>query len=414
MFKLAFQSLMNRKNVLILIYISLTLSVLLFLGVQRTKEISRNSFSRTISGTDLIIGARTGQVNLILYSVFHIGNAVNNMGYNSYLDLTRRDDIAWAVPLSLGDSHKGFRVVGTTSDYFRYYTYGRKSPLIFADGEEFKDPFAVVLGAAVAGELGYQVDDSIIISHGTGKVTLSDHDNMPFYVTGILEPTGTPVDKSLFVPLEGITAIHIGWETGMQTRKVTKEQAISVDLTPEVITSALVGLKNRGSAFRYQREVNNYINEPLLAILPGAALYELWSLMGIAEKALAFVSGAVVLIGLISLLSAQLAVLHQRRREMALLRSLGATPARLFFMLFIESFLMTTAGCLSGLTLLYLIQIAVSRIFITSGFYLDLIAPSAREWQLLALTMAAGILTGLIPAIVTYKKSLSDGMSVRS
>ena len=414
MFKLAFQSLMNRKNVLILIYISLTLSVLLFLGVQRTKEISRNSFSRTISGTDLIIGARTGQVNLILYSVFHMGNAVNNMGYDSFLDLTRRDDIAWAVPLSLGDSHEGFRVVGTTTDYFHYYTYGRKNPLVFAEGEDFNNPFSVVLGAAVAHELGYKVDDSIIVSHGSGKVTLSSHDTMPFEVTGILEPTGTPVDNSLYVPLEGITAIHIGWETGMQTRKVTKEQAMTVDLTPKVITSALIGLKNRGAAFRYQREVNKYINEPLLAILPGAALYELWSLMGIAEKALTFISGAVVLIGLISLLSAQLAVLNQRRREMALLRSLGATPARLFFMLFIESFFMTAAGCLSGLALLYLIQIVASRIFITSGFYLDLTAPSAREWILLALTLAAGILTGLIPAIVTYKKSLSDGMSVRS
>ncbi|QEN09043.1 ABC transporter permease [Oceanispirochaeta crateris] len=414
MFKLAFQSLINRKNVLILIYISLTLSVLLFLGVQRVKDISKNSFSRTISGTDLIIGARTGQVNLILYSVFHIGNAVNNMGYDSYLDLTQHDDVAWSVPLSLGDSHKGFRVVGTTVDYFYYYTYGKKTPLEFAEGEEFKDLFSVVLGAAVAHDLGYEIGDSIVVNHGAGTVTLSSHDNMPFYVSGILEPTGTPVDKSLFIPLEGISAIHIGWETGVQARNVTKEQALRVDLTPKSITAALVGLQNRGSAFRYQREVNNYSKEPLLAILPGAALYELWSLMGVAEKALTFLSGAVVLIGLISLLSAQLAVLNQRRREMALLRSLGATPGRIFFMLFMESTIMTAAGCLSGLGLLYLLQIVTFRLFRTSGFYLDLTAPSSREWFLLAITLVAGILTGLIPAIATYKKSLSDGMSIRS
>lgn len=414
MFKLAFQSLINRKKVLILIYISLTLSVLLFLGVQRVKDISRSSFSRTISGTDLIIGARTGPVNLILYSVFHIGNAVNNMGYDSYLDLTRSDDVRWSVPISLGDSHKGFRVVGTTSDYFRYYTYGKRTSLVFAEGEEFKDLFSVVLGSAVAHDLGYKIGDSIVVSHGAGKVTLSSHDSMPFHVSGILKPTGTPVDKSLFISLKGITAIHIGWETGIQTRTVTKGQAMKVDLTPVSITSAFIGLKNRGSAFRYQRVVNNYSREPLLAILPGAALYELWSLMGVAEKALTFISAAVVLIGLISLLSAQLAVLDQRRREMALLRSLGATPGKLFFLLIIESTIMTAAGCLSRVALLYLLQFTASSLFSSSGFYLDLTPPSVREWSLLAITFVSGILTGLIPAMVTYKKSLSDGMSIRS
>ncbi len=414
MFKLALQSLINRKNVLILIYISLSLSVLLFLGVQRTREISRTSFSRTISGTDLIIGARTGQINLILYSVFHMGNAVNNISYNSYLELAGREEVAWSVPLSLGDSHKGFRVVGTTDDYFRFFTYGKKHPLTFDNGAEFQDLFDVVIGSAVAEELNYKVDDSVIINHGAGKVSLSSHDTLPFRISGILEPTGTPVDKSLFISLEGISAIHIGWERGMETRKVTREQALAVDLSPQSITSAYIGLKNRRTAFSFQRIVNNYPDEPLMAILPGAALYELWSLMGIAEKALTFISGAVVLIGLISLLSAQMAVLNQRRREMALLRSLGATPIRLFYFLFIESFIMTAAGCLSGVFLLYAVQIAVSKIFSSSGLYLDLTLPSPSEWILLIITLAAGLLTGLIPAIMTYRKSLTDGMSVRS
>ncbi len=414
MFRLIFQSLMNRKNVLILIYISLSLSVFLFLGVQRTKDISRNSFSRTISGTDLIIGARTGQVNLILYSVFHMGNAVNNMGYDSYEKLANRDEVAWSIPISLGDSHKGFRVVGTNRDYFRFFTYGRNEALNFEKGEEFGDPFSVVLGSSVAMALGYSIDDSIIVSHGAGKISLSDHDTMPFHVSGILEQTGTPVDKSLFVPLQGISAIHIGWSTGMQTRKVTAQQAMAVDLTPESITSAYIGLRNRSAAFRIQREVNQFEDEPLMAILPGAALFELWGLMSTMEKALTFISSAVVLIGMISLLSAQLAVLDQRRREMALFRSLGATPGRLFFMLFSESLMMTGAGCITGLSLLYAVQFGAAEILKKWGFFMEPTVPSSKEWLLLGITLAAGILIGLFPAIITYKKTLSDGMSVRS
>jgi len=414
MIKLAIHSLLNRKKVLFLIYISLSLSVLLFLGVQRTKEISRSSFSRTISGTDIIIGARTGQVNLILYSVFHMGRAVSNMGYESYRELTLRDEVQWAVPLSLGDSYRGFRVVGTTEDYFMHYSYGKDHSLIFADGKVFSDPFGVVLGSSVAQKFNHSVGDNIIVSHGSAVRSISSHDNIPFSVTGILEKTGTPVDKSVYIPLEGITAIHLGWETGVKRRDVSKTQALSVDLKPEAITSVLVGLKNRGTAFSYQRMVNGFEKEPLMAILPGAALYELWSLMGTAETALTLISGAVVIIGLISLLTAQLAIMNMRRREMALFRSLGATPAQLFLLLFTESLLLTAAGCLSGMALLYIIQFVLSLTMDSSGLFLDPSLPSVREWMFFALTLISGTITGIIPAFSAYRNSLTDGMSIRN
>ena len=414
MFKLAIRSLLNRKKVLLLIYLSLSLSVLLFLGVQRTKEISRSSFSRTISGTDLIIGARTGQVNLILYSVFHLGRAVNNMSYDSFGELASMNEVDWAVPLSLGDSYRGFRVVGTSEDYFKHYSFGRGSSLSFADGKIFTDPFGVVLGSSVAKEFNHRVGDDVTVSHGSAVNSMNKHENMPFSVVGILGKTGTPVDKSVFVPLEGITAIHLGWETGVQRRNVSRVQALNVDLEPKVITSALVGLKNRGSAFSFQRMVNDFEKEPLMAILPGAALYELWSLMGTAETALTFISAAVVIIGLISLLTAQLAVMNQRRREMALFRSLGATPGQLFLLLFTESLLLTAAGCFSGMALLYLVQSILSLTMDSSGFFINPGFPSAREWMYFAITLISGTITGIIPAFSAYRNSLTDGMSIRN
>jgi putative ABC transport system permease protein len=414
MFKLAIQSIINRRKILSLVFFSICLSVTLFLGVQRTKEVTRDSFSRTISGTDLIVGARTGQINLILYSVFHMGRAVNNMGYDAFLDLSERDEVAWAIPLSMGDSYRGHRVIGTDQSYFTHFSYGRDQKLEFAQGSSFDDPFGVVLGAATAKEFNHKVGDSIVVSHGVSTSSLNQHENLPFIITGILKGTGTPVDKSVFIPLEGMTAIHLGWQEGFKTRDVSREQALLADLKPVSITSTLIGLENRSTAFQFQRMVSDYEDEALMAILPGVALYELWGLVGVADKALTFISAAVVLVGLLSLLSTQLAVVNLRRREMALYRSLGATPRQLFKLLITESFLLTAAGCLSGLILLYLIQFLLSLIFKNSGFFLEITLPSVTEWFYFALTLVSGTLISIIPALSTYRMSLTDGMSVNS
>ena len=414
MLKLAFSSLMSRKRIILLIYLSLSLSVLLFLGVQRTARISRESFSRTITGTDLIVGARTGPLNLILYSVFHLGNPVNNISYGSYRRIASRDDVDWVIPISLGDSHRGYRVVGTDNTMFRRYRYGSGRSLEFADGGEFTEsPFDVVLGATIARKLGYELGDRIVVSHGAGKVALKEHTNLPFTVAGILKRSGTPVDNSLFVSVEGITAIHLGWEDGVERREVTVREALNRDLTPASITAAYVGLKNRGAALNVQRAINDFEAEPLTAVLPGVALYELWKIMGTAERSLTFLAGFVVVIGLVSLLTAQLAVLEQRRREMALLRSLGAKARDLFRLLFVESFAVTFAGCVSGFILLYVVQALASGLMRSYGFHTDWSAPNAAEGILLGSVLVLGILNGLIPAIVTYRRSLSDGMAVR-
>lgn len=415
MFKIALKSLLNRKKIALLVLTSLTLSIFLFLGVQRAAIISRDSFSRTISGTDLIIGHKTGQLNLLLYSVFHMGDAINSIEYNSFKNIKSMEEVKWAIPISLGDSHKGFRVVGTNNDYFKHYKYGNKQDLVFREGKLFSEsPFDVIIGSNVAEKLGYNVGDSVIVSHGSGKNSLNNHSSLPFKITGIIKPTGTPVDNSLFVPIKGISAIHIGWETGVETRSVTLEEALAKDLTPKSITSMYIGLKNRAAVFSVQRYINSYKNDTLQAILPGAALFELWKIMGSVEKALSFITAFVVIIGLVSLLTAQLAVLDQRRREMALLRSLGAKPKDLFKLLFYESFFISFLGCILGLLLLYIVQLIISIPLKEYGFYIKWSFPSIKELVLLAITLILSVLNGLIPAILVYKKSLTDGMTIRS
>ncbi|MCG7872826.1 MAG: ABC transporter permease [Candidatus Thiodiazotropha lotti] len=413
---LAFKSLFNRRYTAGLILISIALSVSLLLAVERLRVESRNSFAHTISGTDLVVGARSGSINLLLYSIFRIGDATNNISWKSYQKFAEHDLVKWTIPISLGDSHKGYRVMGTNQDYFRYYKYGHKKSLTLNQGQPFKQVYQAVLGQEVARKLGYQVGEKIVIAHGAGKTSFTRHDDKPFEVVGILEPTGTPVDRTVHVPLEGIEAIHKDWIAGRQVAglQISAEEALEKNLTPKVITAFLVGLKSKIATFRIQREINDYRKEPLLAILPGVALQQLWDMMGVAENALLVVTVLVVFVGLIGMLTVMLAGLNERRREMAILRSVGARPGHILLLVTGESLLLSLLGIALGLLLLYTgLLLGQPAIESRYGLHLPIGIPALREWIILGLIGTSSLIIGLIPGYRAYRYSLSDGMSMR-
>jgi len=415
--RLALTSLNNRRFTALLTVFAIALSVCLLLAVERIRTETRASFASTISGSDLIVGARSGSVNLLLYSVFRIGNATNNIRWDSFEHFAAHPRVKWAIPLSLGDSHRGYRVLGTSGTYFEHYQYGRSQTLQFAEGKPFNDLFEVVLGAEVADALNYKIGQQIVLAHGVSTVSLVKHDDKPFTVSGILARTGTPVDRTLHISLAGMEALHVDWQNGMPARgaaRLSAEQAREMGLQPKAITAMLLGLNSKIATFSLQREINEFRGEPLLAILPGVALQELWSLMGTAEKALFVVSLFVVLTGLIGMLTAILTSLNERRREMAILRSVGARPWHIGSLLILEAFSLAAAGVGLGLALLYA-GIAASRGWLRTQYGLDLpmAAPSLYEWQLLGAILAAALLMGVIPALRAYRQSLSDGLSIR-
>ncbi|BCN23088.1 ABC transporter permease [Vibrio alfacsensis] len=413
--KLAWKSLMNRKATAILTIMTVAISVVLLLGVERIRTQAKDSFANTISGTDLIVGGRSGQVNLLLYSVFRIGNATNNIDWKSYQEFANHRAVDWAIPISLGDSHKGFRVMGTNHSYFEHYKYGSKQSLTLSQGKEFNGLFETVLGSDVAKQLGYEIGSEIIIAHGISDVGFSRHDNLPFKVVGILAPTGTPVDKTVHVSLEAIEAIHVGWESGARLGPTLNAKTLAArDFQPKQITAMLVGLKSRIQTFALQRQINTYPKEPLSAIMPGVALHELWGMMSVAEQALMAVSGFVVVAGLLGMLSSLLTSLQERRREMAILRAMGARPRHVFSLLISEASLLTLAGILVGVAGLYailaLLQPLIQQHY---GIHLSLTSLSSYEWMLLSFVQCAGIIIGFIPAFRAYRQSLSDGMTIR-
>ena len=411
---LARKSLQSRRSTAILTIFSIAVSVLLLLGVEKIRVNAQSSFANTISGTDLIVGARSGSIQLLLYSVFRMGNATNNISWKSYQDIAQQKGIKWTIPISLGDSHRGFRVMGTSRDYFSVYQYGEKRTLKFSSGSQFEGVFDAVIGAEVANSLNYAVGDEVIISHGTGSTSFAQHKDKPFVISGILKHTGTPVDRTVHVSLAGIEAMHVNWQGAVKKRKVSKALTES-NLQPESITAFLVGLDSKIVSFKMQRYINEYSPEPLLAIFPGIALHELWSLMSVAEKALLIISLFVVLASLTGMLAVSLAGLNERRREIAILRSVGASHWHIMGLLITETVFLTLAGILLGLTLLYSgIWVAQPIIEKNYGLFIPITAPNIRELGMVSVLLATSFIVGLVPAYRAYKNSLADGMSIRS
>ena len=424
---LSLRSIANRRLSVALTVVAVALAVALLLGVERLRNDARAGFAQTLSGTDLVVGARSGPVQLLLYSVFHLGNATNNVSWASIEHVAGLPQVKWLVPIALGDSHRGHRVVGTTAGFFTHYRHGAGRALAFAEGRPFaeaparaEDIFEVVIGAEVAARHGYQIGQRIVLSHGgagnAGGPRFAEHGDKPFTIVGVLARSGTPLDRALLVSLEGIEAIHIDWLGGapMPGVKIAPEHVRKFDLRPKSVTAALVGLHSRTSVFRVQRQINTHAGEALTAILPGATLQELWGLVGIAEQALLAVSALVVAVGLAGMIAVVVASLGERRRELAILRALGASPRQVFALLAVESVLLALAGIAVGLALLYGAGAALAP-WLTSqhGLHLSLGWPSAGEWRLLAAVLVASLAASLVPALRAYRYSLADGMTIR-
>jgi len=412
--RLALGSLIARATTVGMTILAIALSVALFLGVEKVRTGAKASFADTISGTDLIVGARSGSVQLLLYSIFRIGNATNNLTWSSYKDVASRPEIAWIVPISLGDSHKQFRVMGTTPDFFNRYKYRSGQSIEFADGKNMSDLFDTVIGADVAATLNYSVGDPIVVAHGLASFT--EHKDQPFKISGILNKTGTPVDRTVIVGLRAIEAIHVDWQEGAQVQGQTTPVDVirKMKLQPKAVTAALVGIENRLQVFGLQRAINKYNKEPLLAILPGVALQELWQIVGIAEVALIGVSAMVVITALIGMMAMIFSSLNERRREMAIFRAMGARPRIILGMLILEAAVIASIGAIFGLALMYLgLYIAQPIIDAKFGLWLPSKAPTLNEFLVLAAVIIASIIASLLPALRAYRLSLADGMLVR-
>ena len=412
--KLTLNSLYARLLTVSMTIFAISLSLMLYLSVEKLRSSAYTSFTNTISQTDLIVGSRTGSVQLLLYSIFRIGNATNNITWESYQDIIEKDEVEWAVPISLGDSHKGYRVMGTNKDFFKHYKYRGNKSLVIKDGKYFSDLYDVVLGFGVAEKLDYQINSSIIVSHGLKSFT--DHDDQPFKVSGILAKTGTPVDNTIIVSLKAIEAIHVDWSSGAKIPgQITPIDEIrKMDLATSNITAVLLGIDSKLKIFQFQRWINEYPEEALTAILPGVALQELWRIVGVVENILLGISFVVILTTLMGMAAIVLSSLNERRREMAIWRAMGASPKIVIGLLMLEALIISSVSIfLSTFLLFILLYFLQPWIDTTYGILVTVEMLSLSDIYIFILFIFAAMFVSLIPALRAYWFSINDGMTVK-
>jgi len=465
---LAWRSLRNRPVTSILTVAAVALSITLLLGVEQARRGMRESFTGTIKGTDLVVGARGGTLQLLLGSVFGIGSPTGSVPYSVYEQWAKHPAIRWTVPLAIGDSHRGYRVIGTTPALFEHWRYRSSGTLQFAEGKVIATDGDMVLGSEVAEKLGYRIGSEVTVGHGLNAVAgLGDHETHPFIVTGILRPTFTPLDRALFVTLDGIEAMHeaeheelaatgAGAMPGAEVPPAmpdaepppmpgaapppampdaepptmpgaipppampgragpayTPPENIFQD-EPRALSAFLVGTRTRFETLQLQREINQFKAEPLTAVIPGVTLAELWRTLGTVEGGLRLVGALTIVVGLIGMLVALYSSLEARRREMAVLRAVGARPGMIVSLLVLESGMLTLLGCALGVGLtMGGFSLAQGVIEARTGVHIVVQAPGALEWIYIGVVLTAGVLVGLVPAWRAYRSSLADGLSPR-
>ena len=444
----ASRSLRYRLSGVLLTIASVALSVFVLLGVEHVRQEARTGFASTVSGVDLIVGARTGEINLLLLSIFRIGTATANVSWESVEQLEQQKNVVWTVPISLGDSHRSFRVIGTTEAFFTRYKYGAKQSITFQQGQSFEAVAEVVLGARVATELGYQLGDSLVLSHGMADTSFSHHDQLPFSVSGILAATGTPIDNALFVGLEAIEAMHSDGESedhrghndhdehdehdghdeheehedhdahedhdgheDHDAHEAHDEHHAGHDHPPiGTVTAVLVGLNSPITTLQVKRWVDEFADEALLAILPGVALTQLWELVGNVEAILLGISILILVSSLLGLNAMLLASMRERRREIEVLRSIGAPSSFIVSLLMIESLLIVSVGVvLAVLSLLASITAANTLFAETFGLMISSQILSPSNITALGLIYLTAILVTLLPALQAYRVSRAVG-----
>lgn len=400
--KSAWYSVLYRKGAVIMAVLSVAMSIYVCLGVEHIRTEARKNFVNTVSGVDLIVGPRTGSINLLLYSVFRMGNATNDIQWASFQTISEHPSVKWTIPISLGDSHKGFRVMGTNDQFFSRFRYGAQQSLVVAQGREFTTSNDVVLGANVARRLQYKLGDRIVLAHGIAEHSFSQHDDHPFTIVGVLKPTGTPVDNALYVSLEGIEAMHKNWQAGPSFgQPATKAQD---DLTPERVTAIMIGLNSKLATFKFQRWVNNFSKEPLMAILPGVVITELWQMMGMVERSLFAISLLIFIAAMFGITAMLLSSMRERAPEIRIMRALGASPLQNYCLLTAEALIIVFMGAaLAIVSLLGSIVIVNQWLSASMGLFFSLNIFSSTNLWIITLMVLSVLLITLRPSIKAYR-----------
>ena len=377
---------------------SVALATGLLMSVWTVKDESRKTFTQVTGGFDAVLGPRSSELQLVLNSIFHLESSPGNISLEDYASVTNDPRITLAAPIAVGDNYRGVRIVGTTTNYFQTeYAPGKKYD-VEPDSDWF-DPLRreAVVGSYVAKQLGLKVGDEFHPNHGVTFNEEEEHEEH-YLVIGILKPSNTPADKVIWIPLEGLQK--------MSGHAIETHEQISAVLLK--FTSPMAA---RALQLKYQREDTRFT----LAWPIGNIVAQLFSKIGWFDKLLAAVAALVALVACASVMASIYNSMNERRREIAIMRALGARRADIFTMVVLEAIFIVLFGILAGyLVHLGIMFTAAHLLQAQTGVVLNPFSPNAVLWLAPLALLLAGALSGVVPAIKAYRTDVASSLQPHS
>jgi len=395
---LAFRYLWSRPLAALLNLLLLTLGLASITFVLLVSEQLDRAFQRDLAGIDLVVGAKGSPMQLILAGVFHIDVAPGNIRLDEVTELGKHPHVAKLIPLSLGDSFRGFRIVGTTPDYAAHYK------VKLARGEPWSQTMQAVIGSQVAQGTGLDVGNSFTGNHGLG--TDGDaHANAPYRVTGVLAPCGCVIDRLVLTSTESVWQVH-------EKSMATDEQDLKALQAEREVTMALITYKTPMAAVSFPRRVNS--STSMQAAAPAIEVTRLLRMLGVGSEVLRGIGAVLLVTAALSVFIALWNAVHERRADLAMLRMLGASPAKVAALLLCEALWLAVLAALLGLaaghalTSVVGLMLQAERSFPITG---ALWVPGELWIPVAAVSVA--MLAALIPTVSAYRVDVAQLLNAR-
>ncbi|MCU0323964.1 MAG: ABC transporter permease [Spirosomaceae bacterium] len=414
--KISWQNILNKKMNSFLCVLLMTLGIaIISLLVILSKQLEEK-FSKNISGIDMVVGAKGSPLQLILSSIYQIDSPTGNVYLKDVQEIAQNPLVKEMIPLSMGDNYQGFRIVGTNKKYLEHF---KAKP---AQGQLFKMPMECVVGSLAAQNLGLKIGDTFSGSHGLDAEG-EKHDHENYKIVGILEFNNSVVDNLILTDLKSVWKIHEHSEPpAAETESAEKHEhhegeehheEENAELDKREITSAIIKFRSPMGMMTMPRNINQ--NSKLQAAVPAIEVNRMLELLGIGVDALRILAFVIMLISGISVFVSLYNSLKERKYEMALMLSMGATRTRLFLLLLLEGVILSIIGYLLGILLsrigLLLISGQVGKKF---HFDISQISFQNEEIYLFAVALLVGILAAAIPSLGIYRLNISRTLADES
>ncbi|HPU97620.1 MAG TPA: ABC transporter permease [Candidatus Hydrogenedentes bacterium] len=400
---IAWSYLWNRKLTTALTILSVALGVGLIVSVLTLREETQRRFEQEGQAFDLVVGAKGNPLQLVLSTVYFLDVPTGNIRKDILDALRDMEDVEAAYPVAMGDTYRGFRIIGTVPDLMRFQP-GGSQPYALAEGRYWERPMEAVIGAQVAEASGLRIGDTFKSTHGFIQVPGADEHEEQYTVVGILRRSGTPNDRAIFCGIESVWDLHAHHDE--------EHEAGHEHHHPEdEVTAVLVKLASPALRFEYRDRINRNFNA--MAAIPIQEIQKLYEqLLGTAKAVLLAIGYLVVVISAMSILIGLYMAILQRRRDLAIMRALGATRGEIFGSVLIEAFWVTLLGIAAGQALGMLVCAALGR-YLTQrlGFHLSAVVWSPDLVSALSAVLLMGMLAGILPAWQAYRTDVARDLA---